>query len=81
MRLLRQQFATEEKSGLLTFEMREIEEDNQKTIDQFVKDFSIGMIVFQPYKHSIFYRFFTKNITKKNLFATNIPLFAIPVHT
>jgi nucleotide-binding universal stress UspA family protein len=80
MNLLRKKLEAEEKAGLITFEMREIEEDNQKTIDQFVKDFEIEMIVFQPYKHGIFYRLFTKNITKKNLFATNIPLFAIPVH-
>jgi len=80
MKLLRKKFEAEEKSGLITFEMREIEEDNQKTIDQFVKDFAIEMIVFQPYKHGIFYRLFTKNITKRNLFATNIPLLAIPVH-
>ena len=81
MKLLRKKFEAEEQSGLITFEIREIEKDNQKTIDQFVKDFSIEMIVFQPYKHGIFYRLFTKNITKKNLFATNIPLLAIPVHS
>jgi nucleotide-binding universal stress UspA family protein len=80
MKLLRKQFEAEEQSGLVTFEIREVEEDNQKTIDQFVKDFAIEMIVFQPYKHGILYRLFTKNITKKNLFATNIPLLAIPVN-
>lgn len=80
MKLLRKMFEAEEKSGLISFEMREVEEDNQKTIDQFVKDFAIEVIVFQPYKHGIFYRFFTRNITKKNLFATNIPLLAIPVN-
>lgn len=79
MKLLRKQFETEEKSSLITFELRKVEEDNQKTIDQFVKDFAIEMIAFQPYSHGVFYRLFTKNITKKNLFATNIPLIAIPV--
>lgn len=80
MNTLKQQFKAEEKSGLISFEMREIEDDNQKTIDLFVKEFGIGMIVFQPHKHGIFYKLFTKNITRKNLFATNIPLLTIPVN-
>jgi nucleotide-binding universal stress UspA family protein len=76
---LREEFETEEKSGRITFEIRDVVDDNQKSIDQFIKERSIDLIAFQPYKHGILYRLFTKNITKKNLFATHVPLLAIPV--
>jgi len=38
----------------------------------------ISLIAFQPHKRSLLYMMFTRNITKKNLFATNVPLLALP---
>lgn len=78
MKALQAKFAQEEKLNLIRFEMVEYEDDNQKVIDQFVTDNQIDMIAFQPHKRGLFYMIFTRNITKKNLFATNIPLLAIP---
>jgi nucleotide-binding universal stress UspA family protein len=80
MNQLRSQFEKEEKSGLIRFEMKEIMEDTQQTINRFVTDFGIELIAFQPYRHGILYRMFSKKISKKNLFATNIPLLAVPVN-
>jgi nucleotide-binding universal stress UspA family protein len=79
MQVLQKHFENEEKSGLITFEMRKVEDDNQKTIDTFVKDFGIELIAFQPHRHGILFKLFTKKISKKNLFETNIPLLALPV--
>lgn len=79
MRSLGDHFAEEQVKGTLSFELVEVEDDNQKAINHFAQANSISLIAFQPYKHSVFYNLFTKNITKKNLFATNIPLLAIPV--
>ncbi len=80
MKALQGKFAREEKQNLVRFEMVEYEEDNQKAIDQYIVDNEIDLIVFQPHKRGIFYMIFTRNITKKNLFATNIPLLAIPAN-
>jgi nucleotide-binding universal stress UspA family protein len=79
MKILGEKFRKEKESGRLSFDMIEVTEDNQKAIDYFVASKSISIIAFQPYRHSMFYSFFTKNITKRNLFATNVPLLAIPV--
>jgi nucleotide-binding universal stress UspA family protein len=79
MQMLRERFANEEKTGVISFEMRKIESDNQETVDKFVKDFGIELIAFQPHRHGILFKLFTKKITKKNLFATNVPLLALPV--
>ncbi len=79
MKSLCDHFAEEQVRGTLSFELVEVEDDNQKAIDHFAESRSISLIAFQPYKHSVFYNLFTRNITKKNLFATNIPLLAIPV--
>ncbi|MFZ4521450.1 MAG: universal stress protein [Bacteroidales bacterium] len=78
MKALQMKFGKEEKTNLVTFEVIEVPEDNQTAVDQFVTDHKIEMIAFQPHKHSLLYMFFTKNITKKNLFATNVPLLAVP---
>ena len=78
-RLLRDSFPGKKFAGILSFEMVGIEEDNQKAIDAYIKDHNIELIAFQPHKRNIFYNLFTANITKKNLFATNIPLLAMPV--
>jgi len=79
MKALQAKFAKEEKLNLVTFQIKEYEEDNQKAIDEFISTQEIDLIVFHPHKHGLLYMIFTKNITKKNLFATNIPLLAIPV--
>lgn len=79
MKALQMKFGKEEKSGKISFEVSEVAVDNQKAVDQYVKDKNVDMIAFQPHKRSLLYMFFTKNITKKNLFATNIPLLAVPL--
>jgi hypothetical protein len=71
-------FGKEEKQEIIRFEVREYEEDNQKAIDDYIISNDIDLIAFHPHKRSLFYMLFTKNITKKNLFATNIPLLAVP---
>jgi nucleotide-binding universal stress UspA family protein len=78
-RLLRDSFTGKKFAGIISFEMVGIEEDNQKAIDAYIKNHNIELIAFQPHKRNIFYTLFTANITKKNLFATNIPLLAMPV--
>ncbi|HTX89507.1 MAG TPA: universal stress protein [Bacteroidales bacterium] len=78
MKALGDRFAEEQVKGQLSFELAEVTEDNQKAIDRFAAQHSVSLIAFQPYKHGFLYNLFTKNITKKNLFATNIPLLAIP---
>ena len=78
MKALGDRFAGEQVRGILSFELVEVTDDNQKAIDQFATAHSISLIAFQPYKHNFLYNLFTRNITKKNLFATNIPLLAIP---
>jgi nucleotide-binding universal stress UspA family protein len=80
MKALQMKFGKEEKSNQLTFEVVEVEKDNQKAVDQFVAANKIEMIAFQPHKHNLLYMFFTKNITKKNLFATNVPLLSVPAN-
>jgi len=76
---LKDHFSNKKFTRNITFEMIEIAEDNQKAIDTCIKEHNIQLIAFQPHKRSIFYTLFTANITKKNLFATNIPLLAMPV--
>jgi len=81
MKKLQMIFEKEELAGRISFEVSEVESDNQKAVDHYVKDKNVDMIAFQPHKHSLLYMLFTKNITKKNLFATNIPLIAVPART
>ena len=78
MKALQLQFGKEVKTNKLSFEVIEVAEDNQKAVDQFVAANKIEMIAFQPHRHNLLYMFFTKNITKKNLFATNVPLLSVP---
>ena len=78
MKALQMKFGKEDKSNQLNFEVVEVEKDNQQAIDQYVAAHKIEMIAFQPHKHNLLYMFFTKNITKKNLFATNVPLLSVP---
>ena len=78
MKALQVKFGKEEKTNEVSFEVIEVAEDNQKAVDQFVAANKIKMIAFQPHKHNLLYMFFTKNITKKNLFATNVPLLSVP---
>jgi len=79
MQELKKQFSKLEQKGMIRFDLVKVEEDNQKSLDNYVADYGIEIISFQPHKRSIFYNLFTKNITKKNLFSTNIPLLAVPV--
>jgi nucleotide-binding universal stress UspA family protein len=78
MKALQLKFGKEEKTNQVNFEVIEVADDNQSAVDQFVAAKKIDLIAFQPHKHSLLYMFFTKNITKKNLFATNIPLLSVP---
>ncbi|MCX6282073.1 MAG: universal stress protein [Bacteroidetes bacterium] len=79
MKALQSGFAKEAAEGRIHFNVIEIEGENQDTIDQFVKGKLINLIAFQPHKRSLVYMVFTRNITKKNLFATNVPLLALPL--
>jgi nucleotide-binding universal stress UspA family protein len=81
MKGLQLKFGKEEKTNQVSFEVVEVAEDNQAAVDQFVAEKKIDMIAFQPHKHNLLYMFFTKNITKKNLFATNVPLLSVPSGT
>jgi hypothetical protein len=78
MKNLQMKFGKEEKTNQISFEVIEVAEDNQSAIDQFVAANEIDIIAFQPHKHGLLHMFFTKNITKKNLFATNVPLLSVP---
>lgn len=78
MKGLQMKFGKEEKTNKVNFEVIEVGDDNQAAVDKFVAAKHIEMIAFQPHKHNLLYMFFTKNITKKNLFATNVPLLSVP---
>lgn len=67
------------KSSTMSFFIIAVEEDNQRSIEDFIREKNITLIAFQPHKRSFFYTLFTNNITKKNFFSTNVPLIAIPV--
>ena len=67
------------QSSNISFEMIEVEEDNQKTIEDFIRKKNISLIAFQSHKRSLLYNLFTTNITKKDFYSTNIPLIALPV--
>jgi nucleotide-binding universal stress UspA family protein len=79
IKTLQSGFVKEIADGRIHFNLIEVEGENQETIDQFVKGKLVTLIAFQPHKRSLLYMMFTKNITKKNLFATNVPLLALPV--
>ena len=78
MKALQTGFLKETAENKIHFNVIEIEGENQLTIDQYVKGKLINLIAFQPHKRSLVYMVFTRNITKKNLFATNVPLLALP---
>jgi hypothetical protein len=78
MKGLQMKFGKEEKTNQVNFHVIEVAETNQSAVDHFVAENNIEMIAFQPHKHSLLHMFFTKNITKKNLFATNVPLLSVP---
>ncbi|NQV01505.1 MAG: universal stress protein [Bacteroidia bacterium] len=79
MEALKLCFSELEQKGKIRFDLVGVKDDNQKALDDYVADNGIEIIAFQPHKRSVFYNLFTRNITKKNLFSTNIPLLAIPV--
>jgi hypothetical protein len=78
MKALQLKFGKEEKLQKVIFNVVEVEEENQKAIDLFVNERSISMIAFQPHRRSLLSMLFTKKITRKNLFETNIPMVAMP---
>lgn len=78
MKALEIKFKEEHSNLDFTFEIIEVEEDNQKAIDLFVARHQIDLIGFQPQKRSLLSMLFTRKITRKNLFETNIPMLAIP---
>jgi nucleotide-binding universal stress UspA family protein len=78
MKALEIKFSGESSNPDLTFEIIEVEEDNQKAIDLFVARHQIDLIGFQPQRRSLLSMLFTRKITRKNLFETNIPMLAIP---
>ncbi len=79
MKSLQLKFGKEEKLQTVKFSVIEVEEENQKAIDHFISDRNISMIAFQPHKRSLLSMLFTKKITRKNLFETNMPMAAMPV--
>lgn len=79
MEVLRSEFEDHIQRDRVRFDLVAVTEDNQKALDDYVAKHSIEIIAFQPHKRSLFYNLFTKNITKRNLFSTNIPLLAIPL--
>jgi len=79
METLRSRFSEQENKGMIRFDMVDVDDDKKKALDDYVANNGIEIISFQPHKRSFFYSLFTKNITKKNLFSTNIPLLAMPV--
>ena len=81
MKMLQMKFGKEEKTDTIKFEVIEVSEENQVAIDQFVAANHIDMIAFQPHKHNALYMFFTKNITRKNLYAAKVPLLSVPAFT
>lgn len=78
MKALQMKFGKEEKAQTMKFEVIDVEEDNQTSVDDYCRSRKIDLIAFHPHKRSLLYMIFTKKITKKNLFATNIPLLAMP---
>jgi len=49
-------------------------ENQQKTIESYVKDKKIDLISILPHKRNLFKQVFTQDLTKKDLFQTNLPL-------
>ncbi len=78
MTTLRQKFSREEHEGRIRFEITEVSDNNQQAVNRFARENDIRMIAFQPHRHNMLYKMFTKNLTRKNLIATNIPLVAVP---
>jgi nucleotide-binding universal stress UspA family protein len=79
MEKLRKIFGKEEKTGIISFKIVEVVNDKQTTINEVIESEDIDLIAFRPHKHKMLYSLFTRNITKKNFQATNIPLLAVPV--
>ena len=78
MQNLEKRCREEVKGVRLRFHLADTGEDQQKGIDDFVAKENIRLIAFHPQKRGLLYMLFTKNITRKNLFATNLPLLSLP---
>jgi len=74
-----QEFIHPDLRERIHFDLARTGEDSQKALTDYVSKNGITLIAFQPHKRNVFYNLFTKNITKKNLYSTNIPLLAMPV--
>ena len=59
MKALQMKFGKEEKTGVVSFEVIECIDDNQKVIDLYVRENKIDIIAFQPHKRSLLYMVFT----------------------
>ena len=79
MKSLQLKFGKEELQQKIRFSVIEVEEENQKAIDQFVAERNIDLIAFQPHRRSLLSMIFTRKITRKNLFETNIPMVSMPL--
>jgi nucleotide-binding universal stress UspA family protein len=75
---LRTKFEAEEQSGKITFESLAVTGDRQNAINKAVGEHATDLIVFQPHKLSLLNKLLKREITEKNLQATNIPLLALP---
>ncbi len=62
----------------ITFDVVEVKDDVHQALELFIQEKKATLIAFQPQKHKLFYNLFTKNLTKKDLFVTNVPLLAVP---
>jgi nucleotide-binding universal stress UspA family protein len=51
--------------------------DVSRTLHEFARDNNIHMIAFIPHRHNIFRKMFSQDLTKKDLFMTNIPIMAL----
>ncbi|MCX6243992.1 MAG: universal stress protein [Bacteroidetes bacterium] len=76
--LLREKFETEVRSGKISFEMVAVKGEKQKAISEAAEKASTDLIAFQQHSHGLLYNLFTKEIKRKDLRATNIPLLALP---
>lgn len=74
---LQSAFRQAPEPGRILFETVRVTDDNQSAIDRFVSDRRIDLIAFVPHRRNLLYMLFTRNITKKNFFAVNLPLIAV----
>jgi hypothetical protein len=69
----------EDLAGKISFDIVPAGADIQTSVDNYIKENNISLVAFQPHKKNLFYGIFNRTVTKKNLFATHVPLLAVPV--